>query len=244
MYGLALLNSDYTGDCVTVRRASDNGTQNIGFDGQDLDIAALEAFCSGTDGFVTTWFDQSGNANNAVQTTASLQPKIFDSINGVILENGKPAIEFDGVDDTLQYDFTPDEVQPFTVFYIRRYRNTSSTYVGLAVDSASSTGYAEISNSSEFRSFYGAYLVDGASNTNQGIWYSLGNGANSEIGLDSAAVITGNAGANGLELLSIGSAAGAFSAPINAQSVIIYPDNQSSNRTGIETALNDYYSIY
>lgn len=244
MYGLALLNSDYSGNAVTVRRASDNGTQNVGFDGQDLDIAALEAFCLGTDGFVTTWFDQSGNANNAVQTTASSQPKIFDSVNGVILENSKPTIQFDGVDDTLQYDFTPDEVQPFTLFYVRRYRNTNTTYVGLAVDSSSSTGYAEISISSQFRAFYGSYLVNGASNTNQGLWYSLANGINSEVGLDSSTAITGNAGANGLELLSIGSAVGSFAAPINAQSVIIYPDNQSSNRTGIETALNDYYNIY
>ena len=244
MYGLALLNSDYSGNCVTVRRASDNATQNIGFDGQDLDIAALESFCAGADGFVTTWFDQSGNGANATQTTASSQPKIVSS-GSVILENSKPAVSFDGVNDTLQYDFSPDEVQPFTLFFVRRYRDVLSIYVGLGVDSTPNTGYAEIANVSQFRTYYGTYLVNGSSNTNQGLWYSLGNGVNSEIGLDSSTAMTGNAGTSGLELLSIGSAGGsAFFAPINTQSIVIYNSDQSSNRTGIETALNDYYNIF
>ena len=244
MYGLALLNSDYSGNCVTVRRVSDNATQDIGFDGQDLDIAALESFCSGTDGFVTTWFDQSGNGKNATQTTASSQPKIV-SAGSVILENSKPAVSFDGVDDTLQYDFSPDETQPFTLFHVRRYRDVSSTSLGIGIDSLQGAGYADTAIFGQFRAFYGTYLVNGSSNTNQGLWYTLGNGANSEIGLDSNTAITGNAGTGGLKLLSIGSAAGIlFFAQINTQSVIIYTNNQSSNRTGIETALNDYYNIF
>jgi len=30
----------------------------------------------------------------------------------------------------------------------------------------------------------------------------------------------------------------------NIQEVIFYPSDQSSNRTGIETNINDFYSIY
>jgi hypothetical protein len=52
------------------------------------------------DGFVATWYDQSGNGRNATQTTAGQQPRI---VNSGVLEalNGKPEIRFDGVDDYL-----------------------------------------------------------------------------------------------------------------------------------------------
>jgi hypothetical protein len=67
-YSLRLLDTDYTGSAVRVRRASDNAEQDIGFDGNgDLDTTALATFCSGTDGFVKTWYDQA-NSNDATQT--------------------------------------------------------------------------------------------------------------------------------------------------------------------------------
>ena len=40
----------------------------------------------GFDGFVKTWYDQSGNSNNATQATAANQPKIVDG--GVLLVDG------------------------------------------------------------------------------------------------------------------------------------------------------------
>ena len=94
-YSLRLLDSDYAGSAIRVRRASDNTEQDIGFDGNgDLDTSALATFCAGTDGFVKTWYDQSGNANDATQTTTSAQPKVYDSVTGVVTndENGLPCI--------------------------------------------------------------------------------------------------------------------------------------------------------
>ena len=93
-FSLRLLSSSYTGDAIQVRRASDNTTQNIGFVNNQLDTASLNTFCSGTDGFVSTWYNQSDVSNNAIQTALSNQPKIYDSVNGVELENGKPTIKF------------------------------------------------------------------------------------------------------------------------------------------------------
>ena len=243
-YSLRLLNTDYTGDAIVVRRASDNTTQNIGFIDGELDTDTLNTFCSGTNGFVATWYDQSGNGYDSINATASEQPKIYDSSTGVILENGKPAVSFDGVDDRLGTDIIPDENQPFTAFFVRRYLNIAGTFVGLSVDSTPNTGYAEIANGVVFRSYYGSYLAAFTSNTNQGLWYSLANSTSSEIGLDSQTAITGNAGTSGLEAINIGSAQTAYFANINVQEVIIYNSSQSSNRTGIETNINDFYSIY
>ena len=104
-YSLSQLLTTYTGDAIRVRRSSDNAEADIGFDGTDLDTSSLTSFCSGTDGFVTTWYDQSGNANNATQGTAANQPKIVSS-GSVITVNGYQVIQYDGSNDNLGTSLT------------------------------------------------------------------------------------------------------------------------------------------
>jgi hypothetical protein len=84
-YSLRKLRTAYSGSAIRVRRSSDNTEQNIGFVGNNLDTASLLAFCGAGNGFVTTWYDQSGNANNATQATASQQCQIVSS--GSVLTN-------------------------------------------------------------------------------------------------------------------------------------------------------------
>ena len=92
-YSVRKLRNAYTGNAIRVRRSSDNTEQDIGFSGANLDTSSLSTFCSGTNGFVTTWYDQSGNGVNLVQTTAINQPKIVTS--GVIsTTNSRPSIDF------------------------------------------------------------------------------------------------------------------------------------------------------
>jgi hypothetical protein len=68
-YSLRKLRTAYTGAAIRVRRSSDNAEQNINFVSGDLDTASLLTFCGAGNGFITTWYDQSGNANNATQPT-------------------------------------------------------------------------------------------------------------------------------------------------------------------------------
>ena len=72
-----------------------NGTQifNVDF---TIELNALSA-----DGHVQTWYDQSANANHAVQNTDTAQPKIVDA-GTLVTDNGSPSIVFDGVDDFLK----------------------------------------------------------------------------------------------------------------------------------------------
>lgn len=51
-------------------------------------------------GFVKTWYDQSGNGYNMVQTTAAAQPKIIDA-NNLVTTNSIASISFDGTDDYM-----------------------------------------------------------------------------------------------------------------------------------------------
>jgi len=91
-YSLRLLNSDYGGAAIQVRNDS-NAVLDIGFTSNgDLDTIALLAHCGSGNGFVTTWYDQSGNGYNATQATALNQPQIV-SAGSVIIENGKPTID-------------------------------------------------------------------------------------------------------------------------------------------------------
>lgn len=86
-YSLKKLSNSYSGNCIRVRRSSDNAEQNIGFVSNILDTVSLLAFCGAGNGFITTWYDQSGNNNNATQTTASLQPQIVSSGNIVTISS-------------------------------------------------------------------------------------------------------------------------------------------------------------
>jgi hypothetical protein len=92
-YSVRKLRTAYSGSAIRVRRSSDNAEQDIGFSSGNLDTSTLTSFCSGTNGFVTTWYDQSGNGVNLVQTTAITQPKIVTA--GVIsTTNSRPSIDF------------------------------------------------------------------------------------------------------------------------------------------------------
>jgi hypothetical protein len=78
-YSLRKLSSTYTGNCIMVRRSSDNAEQNIGFVSNVLDTTSLLSFVGSSNGFVTKWYDQSGNGNDAYQNTALQQMKIVNS---------------------------------------------------------------------------------------------------------------------------------------------------------------------
>lgn len=95
-YSLRKLRNAYTGNAIRVRRSSDNAEADIGFTTSgDLDTAALLTFVGSGSGFVTTWYDQSGNGRNATQTTAGNQPRIVNS-GAIETQNGLPVVSFDG----------------------------------------------------------------------------------------------------------------------------------------------------
>lgn len=72
-----------------LRRASDGATQDFYFDSHGkVPLEVLNAFIGMSKGYVTTWYDQSGNGINAVQATVTLQPY-------VIVENGIIKIRFE-----------------------------------------------------------------------------------------------------------------------------------------------------
>ncbi|MFN3782439.1 MAG: fibronectin type III domain-containing protein [Spirosomataceae bacterium] len=93
-FALRKLRSAYSGPAVQVRRSSDNTSQDIGFlPNGELNEAALLAFVGEGNGFVSVWYDQSGNNRNLTQTNWPEQPRIVT--NGVTSrKNNQPTIHF------------------------------------------------------------------------------------------------------------------------------------------------------
>lgn len=100
-YSTRLVNSNFKGSLLRVRRSSDNSEQDIGFVSNDLNTLALTSFVGGGDGFLTKWYDQSGSARDFIQATAAAQPKIVSAGSIITTINGKPTVLFDGVDDQM-----------------------------------------------------------------------------------------------------------------------------------------------
>jgi hypothetical protein len=105
-YSIRKLSSNYTGSAIRVRRSSDNTTLDIGFTNNgDLDTATLKSFVGSNNGFVSYWYDQSGNGKIAIQASNSLQPIIVST--GVINRSGGlPAIKFNGSSTYLRATLT------------------------------------------------------------------------------------------------------------------------------------------
>jgi len=242
-YSLRKLSSSYSGNCVTVRRDSDNLDANIGFSGGVLDTSALASHCGSANGFVVTWFDQSSNSNNATQTTAANQPKIYDGTTGVVTENGKPAVEFTGHksgDDELLFTVVSSTTN---IAAVAKTNTTNFQYlVGKSPDGALRTrihgrwaGGSEGDNNDFQRG--GSLFVNGSE--------VVGDGASNPYAT-SRSLIFANAKSGGttLDLSIIGGTYNNrhWNGPI--QEVILFDTDQSSNRTDIEDNINTFYSIY
>jgi hypothetical protein len=126
-YGLRLLRSAYQGPCIRVQRSSDNALVDIGFKGDSIDLQALQDFVGEYDGRVRTWYDQSGNGNDAEQTNTSMRPNII--LGGVLQTvNGKPALRFDGVNDSFSIDHADLKNQDRFDAYMH-YQTSDTVYI-------------------------------------------------------------------------------------------------------------------
>jgi hypothetical protein len=93
-YSLRNLSIYNTSPVVRVRRSSDNTEQD--FTATQVTDGSLATFCGAGNGFVRTWYDQSGNGYNVTQASTAAQPLYV-----ALAANNKPTIRFDGSDDLL-----------------------------------------------------------------------------------------------------------------------------------------------
>jgi hypothetical protein len=101
-YSLRWLSNSYTGPVVRGRRGVDAAQRDfIPSEITDGTVAAWNGEVGSTGVSVTTWYDQSGNGNDAVQATSQYMPLLYSAATGLVTEGGKAAVRFDGGDDRL-----------------------------------------------------------------------------------------------------------------------------------------------
>ena len=192
-------------------------------------------------GFVETWYDQSGNSKDATQPTAGSQPKIVDE--GSLVTGG---IDFDGTDDIGLVTGSFSLTQTYSTFSVS-HTDDASTSQGVWSTAAS---FDSTFNAAQlFRSDDGFSINSGTTLTTAGtinyvadrnyLQTNVVNGGSSSIFVDGATGATGNMGAtnpSGVLIL------GYYKSGSNIQNLdgaikelIIYDSDQTSNRAALET---------
>ena len=203
------------------------------------------------DGLVATWYDQSGGGNDATQSTAVEQPKLITA--GVTeIKNGNPAIVFDGVDDVLGVSSDiSSALSAHCLFAVSDFSYDTGAYfvrkIGGAYPQFIVSGMHELYNDGS--SWRGTGGLLGLGDQSIATWELLGPNANS--GYSNGIVVDDSVAGNQIALngsdqtIGIGgNSAGSNLVTGNLQELIIYPSDQSANRTGIEQNINDHFNIF
>ena len=229
---LIIYNSDQT----------DNRTALEANIGEVYSIAGIPAYDDTVNGFVESWYDQSGNGNDAVQETAGNQPKIVDG--GVLVSGG---IDFNGAQElgkSSPSGFSGKEQSYFVKF-------TPTSTIGYVVELEGGIGAARSLSVEPYLRFnvatqdYDSTILSGDSLLSM----VCPNTPTTIDGYDlyyQGSLLTPDS-------LSGGVLAGVTSGAINIGSgiyvgriseVIVYNSDQSANRAAIETNINNQYDIY
>ena len=253
-YTLQKISSTQT-NVIRVRRDSDNA--EIDVSASDITDGTLATWSAATDSHVTTWYDQSGNVNNLIQTTAGGQPRIVTA--GVVeTTNGIPSVKFvSGWTHSMSHT-TP----------IINQINTSSFIVS-SNDSTNATGtvfHSSTTTSQGFKMYvdrsacaYNTILQNTVPTNYIANLSVIRNDSNirlTSIFVDSLKLMSSfdNGSTGGTNTFTgsfvsdgmiIGQTTGGFSKLIGSISeIIIMNTDETSNRSAIETNINDRYTIY
>ena len=199
--------------------------------------------------FVDEWKDQTTNANHATQGTFGAQPQIhLGTVNtDLITENGKPAIEWDGSDDIHLDTGTVTTVsQPYFITCVYNTVKAAGTQRVYSSSSTSLTPTLTANVSSNIHEFYaGTAITGGAVNTNQRLATALYEGTSSLGWVDGTQVASGNASTGSFTGFWLGklNAAVSFQNLFGTLQEVILWDSDDTNRTGIETNIDNYFQI-
>lgn len=261
-YSLRQLSSTVT-NVVRVRRSSDNTEQD--FTAAEITDGTLATFCGAGEGFVAKWYDQSNSAD-VLNFTALQQPKIFveDGIGGheVALENGKPCMEFDGIDDSLQVLLGLPYVSNYYLFAVNTWVSAPAEGDGYMYGLADSLLAPLVGDNSfrwdgtqaHMRGFQSDLTFPKIGTFPQSLYYakqavgavgSLGSTLKINTNQYPAIGATSN-GSTSVNTIHLGeSGEGGQNGKIKLQEFILYfADPGGSGATAIESNINTHYSIY
>jgi hypothetical protein len=244
-FSLRKLSSTYSGSCIRVRRSSDNAEQNIGFVANILDTATLSSFVGSGDGFVTTWYDQSGNNRNAVQSSASFQNKIVSS-GSLLTMTGKsiPLVKNNGTFNLYTFSSSFTIPSTFTYTFVYDALNTTdntgiggstfntpySVYNGNSILVSDSTNYKVFSTTITTGNKIGTSYRK--SNTNVGVRIN-----NTSIGAEQSLAVSNGTPQYLMNRANVGT-------DNTMTEAILWNTDYSSDISTLNNTINTFYGIY
>ena len=246
-YSVRKLRNSYTGSAIRVRRSSDNTEQDIGFNGIDLDTSALTTFVGANDGFVTTFYDQSGNARNATQATAANQPQIVSS-GTILTENSKPSLRFNNsymIISSVLLNSTN-----LSCYYVTLPKTTYKfggilTNKNIGVDDANAINF--LNNGKIDMVYNGTFSFVTQLNVQTSLFQGTALWNTTDIILRTNGVQDGTAAKLGLQSFSTQTWMGSYRQQainlgnFSMPEVVLYQSDQSANNLNIENNLKSYY---
>lgn len=251
-YSLRDLNDKAGNNKVVEVRRSSGGSRK--FLAKEVSNGTLTAWVgAGNDGFVETWYDQSGNSNDAVQAVSTEQPKIVSAGSLMLNDDGHPAIGFQRLSSgSTNFDLTTgiDIANSHSFQYVEFQKTYTYTLVQNSAGGSNRIGYL---TGSQLRLYRGGSLNFGAGTTitNNPFIYTTflaADGSASKVNVNGDEVLNqvlGN-GTGGTTFNAIfrGDNAGLASQFTKLSELIVYDTDQSANRPAIEANINNQYDIY
>ena len=239
-YSLRKLRTAYSGSAIRVRRSSDNTESDIGFNGGGgLDTTALTTFVGAGNGFVRTWYDQSGSGNNLTQATTTLQPNIVTS--GVVnTRNSKPCIIFSA--NRLVFTNTITTAIGSSFSFWMTYEKSAATNNSVLQNTAN--------NSYHWLDYLTTQYLNGANNNI--VITSLATNSYGLINIITNYSVGATMYRNSASIGSRGALTGSSvsnyflnnASIVRTSEFIFYASNKTSDRTGINANINLFYTIF
>jgi hypothetical protein len=236
-YSLRKLRTAYTGAAIRVRRSSDNTETDIGFVANVLDTSALTTFVGANNGFITIWYDQSGNGNNLAQTTALNQPIIVNS-GSLITRNSKPYFQASA---TQFLQFSTDLASTTYSYWMNYEKNATGNQAILLFNISSyhwlDYGLSQQVTSGNAITISSIYAINTLYLNNTIIAGATGSIYRSNILIGTGSISTSSSS----RFLPSNSFR---TATITLAEFVLYNSDKSANRTEITNNINSYYSIF
>jgi hypothetical protein len=252
-YSVRKLDKDYTGSCMRVREDSGDTETDIGFDSNgDLDTSAIATHCGSANGYVVTWYDQSGNSNNATQGTSGSQPQIYNG-TAVITENGKPAVSFDGTNDEFDISYSGLNINNLSVATVWQDAvGGGGDRMHFTLNNGSNQQYWHYVQAGVDRFWYAgnSAMNFGTTDTNQHLSLLIAGSTSGaarfyrdSVEASTTATLVSDV-VNTAEQKLGNFYTGNFWWDGTTQEFIVWGADQFNNRTGIQSDINTYFSIY
>jgi hypothetical protein len=204
------------------------------------------------------------STNNVTQDTPGSQPKIYASATGIIKENGKPAVQFDGSDDELTSTTVPfSGTTHRTSFTVSNADTATSADIIYGIDGGNASaptgelwqltsetqlrvsGRIEFNNSAQTIHSLGTLIFNGTTVDDANFYL---NGSLTTQGTSTGATINTGSTNFGIGTTVVGTSN--YDGKIQelifyaSDELIFYASDQSTNRTNIESNINFFYDIY